>query len=518
MAQPTKSSTALLAALESRLRSLLPADLYATAWVDPNAETLERVFEHLRTLQSILYDYMPRQVLETLPEPGKVIHTWQEGTLMFTDMAGFTPLLEANSGTGRNGARTVLKVLNDYFSTMIEVIGKSGGNLLEFTGDAMLVQFPPNARYNHTAQAVRAGLRMQRAMSKFENMELPVGKFTLKMRVGIHTGKFFTADIGTPFRMEHVLLGGTVQRTKQAEGGGIPGRVNLTMEAYEKVKGEFRCEPGNPSYMLVIDDLTDKELGDFDLSPMARRLKSALLMDRSVDGLLQEIAYVLSVVEPLAAYLPRSVLNLLVENAARRQIPPDFPEPTVVFVNLVGLPESVDHVLPEEEDGLAASFSWVFGLINAAIESRGGVLKKVTCHLSGSDMMIIFGAPNSHTDDPLRAAQAALSIREIITKLNPPTVNRRAVNVFVQIGLARGAVFSAEIGEPRGRREFNVLGDTVNTAARLMGKAGTNQILVTDSVYESIKDQIECKSLGQFPLKGKSKTLTVYSLVGPKHD
>lgn len=515
MPQKNEPSTALFAALEARLRNLLPADLYATAWVDPSPATLERVFEHLRTLQSILYDYMPRQVSETLPEPGEVRHAWQEGTLMFTDLAGFTPLMEANASFGRAGARTVLKTLNAYFGTMIEIVGKSGGNLLEFTGDAMLVQFPTTARQNDTAQAVRAALRMQRAMSQFTDMPLPQGNFTLGMRVGIHAGRFFTAEIGTPFRMEHVLLGGTVTHTKQAEGAGKVGRVNLTLAAYERVKGEFRFEPNDQAgYMLAVDDLTARELGDFDFSPGGRRLSRALLMDRSMGGLLHEIDQVLVVVEPLASYLPRAVLNLLVENASRRQIPPDFPEPTVIFVNLVGLPESVDHVLPDEEDDLAASFSRVFGLINAAVEARGGVLKKVTCHLSGSDMMIAFGAPNAHTDDPLRAAHAALAIRDVITRLQPPLVNGKAVNVHCQIGLARGSVFSAEIGEPRGRREFNILGDTVNTAARLMGKAARNQILMTEAVYTEIKERMDCEALGAIPLKGKAAPVPIFALKG----
>ncbi len=515
MPQKNDPSTALFAALEARLRNLLPADLYAMAWVDPSPATLERVFEHLRTLQSILYDYMPRQVSETLPEPGEVRHVWQEGTLMFTDLAGFTPLMEANASFGRAGARTVLKTLNAYFGTMIEIVGKSGGNLLEFTGDAMLVQFPTTARQNDAAQAVRAGLRMQRAMAQFTDMPLPQGKFTLGMRVGIHSGRFFTAEIGTPFRMEHVLLGGAVTHTKQAEGAGKVGRVNLTLAAYERVKGEFRFEPNDQAgYMLAVDDLTARELGDFDFSPGGRRLSRALLMDRSMGGLLREIDQVLIVVEPLASYLPRAVLNLLVENASRRQIPPDFPEPTVIFVNLVGLPESVDHVQPHEEDDLAASFSRVFGLINAAVEARGGVLKKVTCHLSGSDMMIAFGAPNAHTDDPLRAAHAALAIRDVITRLQPPLVGGKAVTVHCQIGLARGSVFSAEIGEPRGRREFNILGDTVNTAARLMGKAARNQILMTEAVYSEIKERMDCEALGAISLKGKAAPVPIFALKG----
>src|SRR3970040_2537853 len=104
----------------------------------PPPPSLTRVFEHLRTLQRILSDYVPRQVAEALPRPGEARHEWQEGTLMFTDLAGFTPLMEANAARGSAGAESLLGVLNSYFSEMIEFISISGGNLLEFTGDAML--------------------------------------------------------------------------------------------------------------------------------------------------------------------------------------------------------------------------------------------------------------------------------------------------------------------------------------------------------------------------------------------
>jgi class 3 adenylate cyclase len=203
-----------------------------------------------------------------------------------------------------------------------------------------------------------------------------------------------------------------------------------------------------------------------------------------------------------------------VESAARRQITPDFPEPTVIFVNLIGLPESVDVASTGEEEQIVTSFSRAFALINAAVEARGGILKKITYHLAGSDMMIYFGAPNAHTNDPVRAAGAALAIREAILGITPPTVGGKEVQIACQIGIARGPVFVAEVGEPRGRREFNVIGDTVNTAARLMGRAIGNRILMTEAVYKEIDHRYECQSLGAMPLKGKAKPMPVYALKG----
>ena len=502
-----------LVALEPRLRSLLPADLYAAAWVDPSPAMLRQVFEHLRTLLRVLQDYMPRHLLEAPPRPGYIRHAWHEDTLMFTDLAGFTALVEANAVAGTAGAQVLLKVLNDYFATMIEIVGKGSGNLLEFTGDAMLIQFPADQRGGDVARAIRAGLRMQRAMARFGTVSQLVGTPALGMRIGIHQGRFLVTDVGTPRRMEHVLLGNAVQLTKSAESMGLVGRVCVTEAAQRSVQALFRWEAGQPGYALVIDDLDAEALGEYDLLIGKRRPPSPLLLDQSSAGLMETITEVVARAEPLASYIPPPILHLLVENAANRAVPPDFPQPTVMFVNLIGLPESVDQAQPAEENAIVQSFSQAFALINAAVEARGGILKKVTYHIRGSDMTIYFGVPNAHTDDNRRAASAALAIRDVVGRLVTPVVAGRRVEVSYRIGIACGTAFAAEIGEPRGRREFNVLGDTVNTAARLMNHAEVGQILLAGGAFEAVQSQFHCEPLGRAILKGKSQLVPVYELL-----
>src|SRR5690606_5014884 len=145
----------------------------------------------------------------------------------------------------------------------------------------------------------------------------------------------------------------------------------------------------------------------------------------------------------------------------------DFPHPTIMFVNFVGLPEAADRALPGEERKLALSFSRAFSLINAVVESRGGVLKKVTYHLFGSDIVIYFGVTAAHTYDDMRGASAAVAIRECIDKLSkkPPTSGNNQPEIFGRIGTNTGPAVVADVGEPRGRREYKVRDDTVNTAA-----------------------------------------------------
>ena len=504
-----------LTTIESRLRYLLPAEMYVAMWGNPSVEVMIQVHNHLRTLQRILHDYTSRQIDIAKLKPGDVKTEWQYGTMMFTDLAGFTKLMEANASKGRDGAENLLKELTRYFSTMISIISKSGGELVEFTGDAMLVVFPKTKKEkkDDASRAIRAGLRMQRAMKDFAEIQTPSGIVNLQMRIGIHSGRFLTAEIGTPRRMEHVLLGKDVQKAKLTESKGRNERVNVSESAYELAKADFRFEDGDPEYHLVVDDLSAENLGDYEITPVGRRMASSVLFDKKdKKEVLNNIVELLNSIEPLASYIPDAVLSMLVESAADRRIPPDFPTPTIMFVNFIGLPESADRALPGEERKLAASFSKAFSLINAAVDARGGVLKKVTYHLSGSDIVIYFGVPNAHTNNEMRAASAAVAIREVVKNIKPPTIGGIQPEVYCQIGINMGPAFVAEIGDPRGRREFNVLGDTVNTAARLMNRAQKNQIILSEAVKQAVESKYECNSLGEISLKGKAKPMNLYEL------
>ncbi len=504
-----------LSAIENRLRYFLPAELYADMWGDPSVDMMVAVHKHLRTLHRVLQDYTSPRISINKPKPGDVKSEWQCGSMMFTDLVGFTKLMEANSTKGREGAADLLRQLTKYFSSMSAVISKSGGDLLEFTGDALLVVFLKNEKNDDALRAVRAGLRMQRCMKEFAEIETPSGTINLQMRIGIHTGRFLSADIGTPRRMEHVLLGSDVHQAKLTEGSGINARVNLSKQAYERVLGQFHFEDGKPGYYLVKDDFTGNELGEYEITPMGRRMASTVLMTRDRDEVLSQITNLLNSIEPMASYIPAPVLSLLVESAADRKIPADFPYPTIMFVNLIGLPESADRALPGEETKLALSFSRIFSLINAVVESRGGVLKKVTYHLTGSDIVIYFGVPTAHTNDELRAASAAIAIRNVIMNFEAPLIGGIQPEVHCLIGIHSGPTFAAEVGDPRGRREYNVLGDTVNTTARLMSSAQKNQIVISERIQAAINEKYDCQFLGAVSLKGKSTPMELYEL-GPQ--
>jgi adenylate cyclase len=507
-----------LVELEPRLRHLLPASLYVEAWVDPSLDNLLRIFDHLIRLQFILYGYLPRHVSENPPQPGQSRFAWEEDTLLFTDLAGFSRLIEANAHQGESGARTLLDLLNRYLGKMIEILQQAGGILLEFTGDALLAEFRSDERQRDTLRAVRAGLRMQRAMQEFQQIVTPYGVYSFGMRVGIHRGRFLAADIGTPLRMEHVLLGETIRSTKQTESAGLVGRVCLTPVARAQVAEHFRFAAHTGEYSLVVDDLSDKELGNYDLFLDRRKLARPILADRSEAGVLQAITATLKTVEPLASFLPAAFLKLLIEQVAvderSTRLVPAFPLVTILFVNLVGLPEAVDKASAADLPLIINTFAQMLARINAAVESRSGVLKKVTYHLAGSDLVIYFGVPHTHSDDPQRAAETALAIGQIVAGHS----RSEGTRLTCHMGLTQGLTFAGEIGKAQGRREFNVLGPPVNLAARLMERAGQaaqpGQIYLNEVLHQALQGQFRCESLGEMHFKGKMTPTAVYALRG----
>lgn len=349
---------------------------------------------------------------------------------------------------------------------------------------------------------------MQEEMKEFAKLEILGEEFKLGMRIGVHYGEFLTADIGTPHRMEHILLGDAVLHTKQAESRGKNGRVCLSPSTLELIKDEYEIELSEEGYGLIVAEV----LEDYKPSVPKRRKSSMVLMDHSHDELVKVTSDALDKLEPLASFIPQPVLKLLIENASARGLPPDFPEPTLLFINLLGLPDNLYEIDEENTQILVTEFSRLISLINAEIETHGGVMKKVTYHHAGPDIMAFFGCPNSHTNNTERAVKAAQGIRTLVKRMKPIEIHKQSYKIQSHIGLNKGQAFAAEIGGRQGRREFNVLGNTVNTAARLMDFAQANQIILSESVYTSLGERYRVIEHKDVVLKGRSRTLTLYEL------
>ena len=140
-----------------------------------------------------------------------------EMSVMFSDLAGFTPMSEKLS------PRALIELLNAYFDDMCPIIKREGGDIDKFIGDAIMAVFasvrgsaPPPER------AVRAALAMQAAMAPFNAGR----EIRLAMRIGINTGPLVRGDLGSRVvRRDFTVIGDTVNRANRYEAkcpvGGV---------------------------------------------------------------------------------------------------------------------------------------------------------------------------------------------------------------------------------------------------------------------------------------------------------
>jgi adenylate cyclase len=127
-----------------------------------------------------------------------------------------------------------------------------------------------------------------------------------------------------------------------------------------------------------------------------------------------------------------------------------------------------------------------------------GDLNKIDFGDKGSKFVVVFGAPVAHENDTERAMHCALALRELP---GPPP----------RIGIASGRVFCGLVGAAA-RREYTVMGDTVNLAARLMQAAAPGAIVVASGSHRRVAERFVWEPRAPLPVKGRSLPVTIYGL------
>ena len=125
--------------------------------------------------------------------------------------------------------------------------------------------------------------------------------------------------------------------------------------------------------------------------------------------------------------------------------------------------------------------------------------------------MAVFNSPFDLEDYEYKAVCAAMDIVNGGEALNDKFIERFGRSVGFGVGVNVGPAVVGNIG-CEFRMDFTAIGDTVNTAARLEANAKRGQILISDALYERLKDRIEVKDVGEIPLKGKTKGVFVYEV------
>ncbi|HVY38553.1 MAG TPA: AAA family ATPase [Polyangia bacterium] len=203
-----------------------------------------RLYEHIQRMADSFSRFVPREFLRSLGRSQLVDIELGESvqkvmTVLFSDMRGFTSLVERMSPTENIG------FVNDYIARMEPAIRGEGGFIDSYIGDAIMALFdvPP-------AGAVRAGVAMYRALEQFNLQRAAMGERRIEIGVGINTGLLTLGTIGGAERLKCGVIGDAVNLAARLEGLTKRYRVPLLISG--------RTRQSLPPELLAATRLVDR--------------------------------------------------------------------------------------------------------------------------------------------------------------------------------------------------------------------------------------------------------------------
>lgn len=210
----------------------------------------------------------------------------------------------------------------------------------------------------------------------------------------------------------------------------------------------------------------------------------------------------------LQRFLSPAVMTRLTADDLTIRMGGEMVETTIMFTDIRGFTSLSEGYYPQK---LIQELNLYFELLVDEIFEREGTLDKFI----GDAIMAVWGTPESHPQDPLRAVQAAVEIQARLVAFNEQREADGLKPFFTGIGINTGEVVAGNMGSTK-RLEFTVIGDGVNLAARLCSEAKKNEVIISESTYQRVKDHFTFTQLPPAKVKGKKEPVTIYRVDG-KH-
>jgi class 3 adenylate cyclase/tetratricopeptide (TPR) repeat protein len=410
--------------------------------------------------------YVPRLLPAWAAAEQGPAHRVVDGSLLFFDITGFTPLTERLARRGREGAEELSNLLDTVFSQLLMDAEDEGADLLKWGGDALLLLFDGA---DHGRRAARAGLRMHRALAQIGRAKTSIGRVKLRASAGVESGPVHLILAGNPaLRRDLVLLG--------------PTATAVTMLEHAAGIGE-----------VLVGDATAADLGPGLVRPHEGwgHLLSGVPTPANRPPQPEP--------EPLPAVVERLLAPQLWAYLSQPSREPEHRTVAVAFLRFDG----TDTVLAEEgAEVVTAAVDEVLRNVQEATAAHEVSFLDTDVDVNGGKILLVAGAPSSAGDDTDRLLTA---VRETID---------RAGRLPLQAGISHGRVFTGDTGSPT-RRTYSVKGDAVNLAARLAAHAESGSILMAADVLEHTRRSYAVNDAPMASLKGKSKPVSVVTLGEP---
>lgn len=404
-----------------------------------------------------LISFVPRLAIELARESGNR-YVEIEGSMLSADISGFTALSEKLAGKGKAGAEEITELINTCFTGLIGEAYSYDGEIIKFGGDAILVLFRGD---DHVRRCAAAGLAMQRTLHSLAAAK----KANLTMTVGAHTGVFDTFLVGSAHR-ELLITGAEATKVIDLEGNAEKGETLVSAEMLALIPElESISEYGGGHRIDGLLDVVESgpaERGDLDI-------EGGSLADLIPSAVSSQLG---------------GVLHL---GGEHRQL-------GICFVMVGGVTEYIEAV------GGPATAEELGNLVDHVVEASmnyGTAFLHSDIAGHGAKFVLTAGAPTAHGNNAEAVLRAALEAARAVTPFE------------LRLGVQIGRGFAGFLGAPA-RRAYTVMGDPVNTAARMLGKSGHRDVIAMDDVVRATDTVFLAEELEPFMVKGKAQPVTAH--------
>ena len=410
-------------------------------------------------IQSRLRPYVPELLLGW---PDDV--PWQalDGSMVSADISGFTALSERLADRGREGDEELSLVISDCFAGMIEDCATRGGDIIKFGGDALLVWFHDDG---HARRAVSSALAMQltirRPRCTSDGRRVP-----LSISIGVNSG------------IHHIVR----------VIGEVPDLIVTGPGASATVRAESDAKAGMVLATAATAELLPKHwLGDV--------LGSGVVVRRRQPdpppppGLLTPGLTTPGPLTPAPRHWPSQLVPPSQQATILAGITNEHRQVAMSFLVFGGADDLAAH---GQVDVLAQRLQILAESVTRENDRNGTFLLSTDVAPDGGKFILAAGAPTAlgnHEDRLLRTVRAVIDA-------DP--------GLQLHGGVHRGSLYSGDLGSPR-RRVYTLLGDSMNLAARLSGRAAPGQIVVSRVAMEWSSVEFEFNPLPPFHVKGKAQ-------------
>ena len=388
--------------------------------------------------------------------------------LLFADVSGFTKLTERLAAQGPAGTEHLTQILNVYFGRIIDIVDFWGGDVVKFAGDALIALWPcaevEGALALVTRRATAAALELQRELNNYD-----VGdNLRLAMKVSVGAGTVSCSHLGGVYeRWEFLLAGAPLEQVGVANGLANPGDVVVSAAAMAYLDTDIESTP---------------------LAEGAFRVRGTVAR---VTPLATPMVPLPGAAAALRRYIPGAIRTRLDANQTewlgeQRRL-------SVIFINLPSF--NADTPVADADAAMKA--------MQMALYRFEGSINKISVDDKGASLIAVLGLPPlGHIDDAERAVRAATAMR----------AGLNAAHHQCAIGISSGLAFCGAIGNAK-RREYTVMGNIVNLAARLMQAAkapGHGGLLCDEPTWTAAHRRLAFEALPPIHLKGRTGAVAIY--------